>query len=268
MPAPPARTAISDTYPNPSNATARTGFGALWDYTTGLLGATGNQAEALVAIGATGRLINVRVITATGTYTPTTGTTSIIAMALGGGGGGGGSSATGPGAIGCGGGGTSGSLAVSRFTSGFSGLTVTIGAAGGPGSIGNVGGNGGTTSLGGILTAPGGIGGQTSGSLAVAFAGVNGTPSLPTGVNFFSQGAQLGTPGWGSFAGGVVMGGGGGSSQFGVGGYRSSTSTGNVAGNGASGYGCGGGGCASGPSQGGAAGAAGTIGVMFIYEFS
>jgi hypothetical protein len=34
MSAPPLRTAISDTYPNPSNATARTGFGALYDYVT------------------------------------------------------------------------------------------------------------------------------------------------------------------------------------------------------------------------------------------
>lgn len=30
----PVRTAISDTYPNPSNATARTGFGALYDFVT------------------------------------------------------------------------------------------------------------------------------------------------------------------------------------------------------------------------------------------
>ncbi|MDO9357858.1 MAG: hypothetical protein Q7T70_02550 [Polaromonas sp.] len=34
MSAPPLRTAISDTYPNPSNATARAGFGALYDYVT------------------------------------------------------------------------------------------------------------------------------------------------------------------------------------------------------------------------------------------
>lgn len=51
MAAPPARTEISDTYPNPSNATARTGFGKLWDYATGLLGATGDQAEARAALG-------------------------------------------------------------------------------------------------------------------------------------------------------------------------------------------------------------------------
>lgn len=32
----PLKTAISDTYPNPSNATARTGFGALWDYSVSI----------------------------------------------------------------------------------------------------------------------------------------------------------------------------------------------------------------------------------------
>lgn len=34
MASPPLKTAISDTYPNPSNATARVGFGALYDYVT------------------------------------------------------------------------------------------------------------------------------------------------------------------------------------------------------------------------------------------
>ena len=49
--APPARTAISDTYPNPSNAVARAGFGALWDYVTSLLGITGTPADARTALG-------------------------------------------------------------------------------------------------------------------------------------------------------------------------------------------------------------------------
>ncbi len=51
MPAPPAKAEISAPYPNPSNATARTGFGKLWDYVTGLLGSTGNAPEARVALG-------------------------------------------------------------------------------------------------------------------------------------------------------------------------------------------------------------------------
>ena len=48
--APPAKTSISDTYPNPSNAVARAGFGQLWDYVTGLLGLTGSPAAAQTAL--------------------------------------------------------------------------------------------------------------------------------------------------------------------------------------------------------------------------
>jgi len=51
MAAPPARTEISDVYPNPSNAVARTGFGKLWDFVTGLLGLTGLIADARAALG-------------------------------------------------------------------------------------------------------------------------------------------------------------------------------------------------------------------------
>lgn len=49
MPTPPLRSAVSGT---PSRATANTGFGALWDYVTGLLGSTGDAAEAQTALGA------------------------------------------------------------------------------------------------------------------------------------------------------------------------------------------------------------------------
>jgi len=55
MPAPPAKNEISAPYPNPSNATARTGFGKLWETlfgASGLLGNTGNPAEARTALGA------------------------------------------------------------------------------------------------------------------------------------------------------------------------------------------------------------------------
>ena len=52
MATPPLGTALSDTYPNPSNATMRTGMGALWDYATTLLGATGTPADARTALGA------------------------------------------------------------------------------------------------------------------------------------------------------------------------------------------------------------------------
>lgn len=51
MSAPPVRTELVDTYPNPNNATFRAGIGKLYDYVTGLLGATGNAAEARAALG-------------------------------------------------------------------------------------------------------------------------------------------------------------------------------------------------------------------------
>lgn len=51
MPAPPARNDISGSGATPSNAQARAGFGALWDYVTGLLGLTGNASEAREALG-------------------------------------------------------------------------------------------------------------------------------------------------------------------------------------------------------------------------
>ncbi len=54
MPAPPLRTEISDTYPNPSNAVARAGFGKLYDYVVPLLGSTGNAAQAREALGVLG----------------------------------------------------------------------------------------------------------------------------------------------------------------------------------------------------------------------
>lgn len=50
MPAPPARTELSDAYPNPSNAVFRAGIGKLLDYSTDLLGGTGNPPEALDAL--------------------------------------------------------------------------------------------------------------------------------------------------------------------------------------------------------------------------
>lgn len=51
MSAPPARTGLADTYPNPSNAVFRTAIGALWDYVTERLGMTGTAADARTALG-------------------------------------------------------------------------------------------------------------------------------------------------------------------------------------------------------------------------
>ncbi|WP_252191440.1 hypothetical protein [Pseudomonas sp. MG-9] len=116
-----------------------------------------------------GRLLNVRVITTSGTYIPTPGTNSIIVEALGGGGGGGGANAAGAGQVSAGGHGGGGAYAKGRFTSGFYGQSITIGNGGAGGGVAVA---GGSTSLGGLIGASGGFGGA---------AGVGFTPPGSSG---------------------------------------------------------------------------------------
>ncbi|WP_413726829.1 hypothetical protein [Sodalis sp. RH16] len=152
------------------------------------------QSTALVNIGAMGRLLNVRTFTSSGTYTPTPGTTSVIVEVQGGGGAGGGASVTTAGATSVGSGGSGGSYGKSRYTGGFSGVAVVIGAAGVP-VIGSNGGNGGLTSFGSLLSAPGGIGGiKTGPAIPPISPQGTATPSLPTGANILSQQGGQGRP--------------------------------------------------------------------------
>lgn len=51
MALPPALTELADAYPLPSNATFKAGITKLLNYATGLLGSTGNQAEARALLG-------------------------------------------------------------------------------------------------------------------------------------------------------------------------------------------------------------------------
>jgi hypothetical protein len=48
--APPARTGLADTYPNPTNAQFKAAIGDLWDYLTNLLGLSGNPEGAFDAM--------------------------------------------------------------------------------------------------------------------------------------------------------------------------------------------------------------------------
>jgi len=52
MATPPNRTELVDDYPNPSTGVFKAGIGKFYDYVKGLLGATGNAAEARTALGA------------------------------------------------------------------------------------------------------------------------------------------------------------------------------------------------------------------------
>ncbi|KDR25420.1 hypothetical protein [Caballeronia zhejiangensis] len=116
--------------------------------------------DAIKSMYGPGRLLNVQVFTASGTYTPTPGTNSIVVEGVGAGGGGGGAAAAGTGLVSMAGSGGGGTYGKARFTSGFAGTAVTIGAAGSGGAAGaNVGGTGGTTSFGTQLVMPGGGGG-------------------------------------------------------------------------------------------------------------
>ncbi|EPN0627531.1 hypothetical protein ACTUL5_001148 [Yersinia enterocolitica] len=130
------------------------------------------QAAAQANIGLTpskfsGRLLNTQTFAATGTYTATAGTNFVIVEQIGAGGASGAISATASNqnSITCPG--SNGVYAKAKFTSGFNGALVSIGAGGQP-RLGN-GFDGGNTSFGSLLVCPGG-----TGSLV-------GNPTIPPG---------------------------------------------------------------------------------------
>ncbi|EPD8199193.1 hypothetical protein ACSEBN_002726 [Yersinia enterocolitica] len=138
------------------------------------------QAAAQANIGLTpskfsGRLLNTQTFTATGTYTATAGTNFVIVEQIGAGGASGAISATASNqnSITCPG--SNGVYAKAKFTSGFNGALVSIGAGGQP-RLGN-GFDGGNTSFGSLLVCPGG-----TGSLV-------GNPTIPPGYTSPQSGA-------------------------------------------------------------------------------
>lgn len=220
-----------------------------------------------------GRLLNVQVITSSGTYTQTPGTTKVIVEVQAPGGGGGGAAATSTGQSAVGSGGGSGAYAKVLVTSGFNGATVTIGAAGTGGTAGaNAGTTGGTTSFGSFVSCPGGVGG--SGGVAVtgpAFennAGVGGAvPTISGAMTIVSIGGTAAAPGVIVVAGGQSNSGQGGSSQYGAGGRALIASS--LAGAVGTGFGAGGGGGAnSSPSSPAVAGGNAAGAVVIVWEYS
>ena len=217
--------------------------------------------------GRVGRLINVRVITASGTYTPSAGTKSVVAEIQGGGGAGGGSLGSVPTQASAGTGGNAGAYILHRFTTPPSGITVTIGAGGMgvPGANGNPGGN---TSF-GSMTAPGGAGGIYYAPQTPPLFSFNNSSSVtPTGGNLVNKAGQRGDPATvtsplygGSGDGGASLLGGGGDGR----GVVAVSSNGNTA----TGYGAGGGGATSGGGSGGnASGGNGAPGVVIVWEYA
>lgn len=233
--------------------------------TNGGTGAT-TGTQALINLGATGRLINVQTFTANGTYTPTAGMNFVIVDAVGGGGAGGGAAVTGVGQAAVGAGGSSGGRTVGRFVSPGS-QAVTIGAAGVAVS-GAGGGAGATTSFGALLTALGGLGGPISlaGALVVT-NGVDGATASGTGGNILAVQGEGTDPCLGNNATSIFSSGGGASPLGGKVRGQSSGGTG-VAGITATAYGAGGSGAANNASQAARAGGNGAPGILVVYEYS
>lgn len=201
--------------------------------------------------------------TASGTYTPSTGMLFCDVLGVGAGAGGGGVSGANMQAPG----GGSGAWTWGRFTAAQIGAsqTVTIGGKGtGGSSSGGTGNNGGQTSLGALLTAPGGTGapGSTSGDQPQT-GGAGGAKG--TG-DFACQGNPGGPGGLGITASDGVSGAGGASILGGSAPAAASSGTG-TKNNAAANSGSGGSGASTAGGGAGTAGGDGADGAMLIIEY-
>jgi hypothetical protein len=228
-----------------------------------------------IAYGGTGKttgavtVIVTQTFSASGTYTPNANMLYAMVEAWGGGGGSGG--AVGPAIGASSGGGGAGAYSrktMSKATIGSS-QTVTIGGGGsaGSGTGPTAGGNGGTTSLGSLVTAPGGSGSAACnanvGLQAGGAGGVAGTADL----------AGIGQPGGstGGYTSGFSAGGQGGSTLVGAGGISVFVNAGGggftQVGQAGTGYGSGASGAVVYSGGGTANGAAGQGGYMIVTEY-
>jgi len=174
------------------------------------------------------KIKRVRTFTASATYTPTDGNVkALIVNVQGGGGGGGGAGVCTSTQAACGGGGGGGTFAQALIVSGFSSVSMTIGAggAGGTGGTGN-GTTGGDTSFGSLVVAPGGAGGQAVAAGTVSTIGGGGGQggAVPTfsGAGTTEMQRKHGEPGTTAIrlGGTTAIGGSGGNSLFGAGGFE------------------------------------------------
>ncbi|MCV6799830.1 hypothetical protein OII53_28000 [Achromobacter ruhlandii] len=222
-----------------------------------------------------GRLLNVRVFNTPGTttYTPTAGTKRIVAHVQGGGGGGGGSEGDVAGTIAAGAGGGSGSYAYFTTTTVPSSITLTVGTGGGGGvwpTNGGIGSAGGSSSIGALVTAPGGLGGNVGRSAVNTSAGpgANGGAGggAPSGATY---GAAGGNGNAGAYINAGTLTGAGANSKYGNGGAMSGSSTAGLFGAlPATGYGAGGAGSGRVGSASNGTGGAGSPGIIVIEEYA
>lgn len=215
-----------------------------------------------------GRLIAVKTFFTTGTYTSTTGTNRVIVEMVGGGGGGAGSRAAATGNLSIGGAGGAGSYLKAMYTSGFSGIQVTVGSGGNGGTVSDPFASGGSaSSFGSLCSAAGGGAGSPAGPTnSFPFTTVAATVSGGTS----GGGIIVGTPGSGSGASIAInastsIGFPGGNSQFGAGGYITAANATGIQG---SGYGSGGGPTVVTGGNAAVAGGKGANGIVIIWEYA
>lgn len=226
-------------------------------------GASGDPSWVTPSSGtASGNFIARRVFTASTTYTPSAGTAIVAVTVLAGGGAGGGAAATSSTQQAEGSGGGSGGAVCKTLTTGFAGVSITIGAAG-AGASGAAGGNGGNSAFGSYGS--GGGSGGALGSATVPAGVLGGAGGTATGGDANIPGSR----GWMSSAivsGGAAISGRGAGSPlgYGMGGEEQLASVAGVAG---TGYGAGGGGAINGASQSARAGGNGSPGVVIVEEY-
>lgn len=233
----------------------------------------GNTAQILANLksGMTaltpGRLLNVQVFTANGTITKTAGAKKWKIRVLGGGGGSSAAPATGAGQVSVSNGGGAGAYAEGIYdVTSISTAAVTIGSGGAGGnSSSQYGGDGSATSVGSLISAPGGAKGLPAGPANPPFQPVaNNNSNGPTGYNI------VGSSGAGAEAAVAVstnyaIGSRGANSLFGAGGPVVAINTAAVTG---SGFGSGASGCSNGTSQPVNPGAQGRSGIAIIEEYA
>lgn len=228
---------------------------------------TNSQLYDALMTATPGRLLTVRVFTADTLVSKTAGAKKWKIKLVGGGGGSSAAVATGTGQTSMSNGGGAGAYAEGIYdVTAINSLQVTIGAGGTAGISSSVyGGDGGTTSVGTLISCPGGKAGQPAGPASPPFQPVaNDNSNSPTGWNIF------GFSGPGSSAGfaistDVTIGSRGSDGIMGVGGAVRSINQVAVTGGG---WGSGASGCSNGPSQSLRNGATGRPGIVIIEEYS
>lgn len=207
-----------------------------------------------------GRLINVQIFTASGTYTPSAGLTKAIVQVVGGGAGTGGAPTTSASQFSGSPGASSGTYVEVLLTAAQIGASqgVTIGLGGTAGGTGSSsGGTGGTSAFGSLITCPGGLPSTSYGPTAATVYMSNGpsanaVPTASTGTVLALSRGNSGNPVSGSTGNGVIA-------PLGAASPLDSTQYG---------PGAGAPGTALGASQSAIAGNVGTAGKVIVWEYA